>query len=67
MENKTNIYYLIDNNIVEVKGEGEHELAFIMERTEESSEESGEQTIPKTNIQTEIQWHKKKTEIQKLC
>ena len=56
---KTNIYYLIDNNIVEVKAEGEHELASIMGRTEESSEESGEQTIPKTNIQTEIRMAQK--------
>ena len=44
---------------MEVKAEGEHELAFIMGRTEESSEESGEQTIPKTNIQTEIRMAQK--------
>ena len=55
VKNKTNIDYLIDNRILEVRGAVEQELAFIVERTEESSEESGEQTIPETSIQTEIQ------------
>ena len=52
---KTNIDYLIDNGIVEGRGEGEQESVFIVERTEKSSEESGELTIPETNIQTDIQ------------
>ena len=52
---KTNIDYLINNGIVEVRGEGDQESVFIVERTEESSEESGEKTISETNMQTEIQ------------
>ena len=56
---KTNIDYLINNGIVEVRGEGDQESVFIFERTEESSEESGEKTISETNMQTEIQMAQK--------
>ena len=56
---KTNIDYLINNGIVEVRGEGDQESVFIVERTEESSEESGEKTISETNMQTEIQMAQK--------
>ena len=56
---KTNIDYLIANDIVEVRSEGEQESVFIVERTEDSSEESGEQTISETNIETEIQMAQK--------
>ena len=56
---KTNIDYLIGNNIVEVRGKGKQESVFIVERREESSEESCEQTILETNIQTEIQMAQK--------
>ena len=56
---KTNIDYLINNGVVEVRGEGDQESVFIVERTEESSEESGEKTISETNIQTEIQMAQK--------
>ena len=59
--------YLIDNDIAEVRGEGEQEQVFIVERMEESSEESGEQTISETNIETEIQMAQKEDGIQKLC
>ena len=55
VEYKTNIDYLISNGMVEVRGEGDQESLFIVERTEESSEESGDKTISKTNMQTEIQ------------
>ena len=41
---KTNIDYLINNGVVEARGEGDQESVFIVERTEESSEESGEKT-----------------------
>ena len=41
--------------MVEVRGEGDQESVFIVERTKESSEESGKQTIPEANIQTGIQ------------
>ena len=54
VEYKTNIDYLISNGMVEVRGEGDQESLFIVERTEESSEESGDKTISKTNMQTEI-------------
>ena len=56
---KTNIDYLMNNGIVEVRGEGDHESVFIVERTEKSSEESGEKTISETYIQTEIQMAQK--------
>ena len=56
---KRNIDYLIANDIVEVRGEGEQESVFIVGRTEECSEESGEQTIPETNVQMEIQMAQK--------
>ena len=56
---KTNIDYLINNGVVEVRGEGDQESVFIVEWTEESSEESGEKTISETNIQTEIQMAQK--------
>ena len=59
---KTNIDYLINNGIVEVRGKGHQESVFIVERTEESSEESGEKTISETNIQTEIQMAQKEDE-----
>ena len=59
VEYKTNIDYLINNGIVEVRGEGDQESVFIVERTEESSEESGEKTISETNMQTEIQMAQK--------
>ena len=49
----TNIYYLTDNDIVEIRSEGEQESLFIVERTEKSSEESGEQAIPETYISTD--------------
>ena len=58
-----NIDYLIDNSIVEVRGGGEQEPAFTVERTKENSEEAGELTIRETNIKTEIQkhrWYKKR-------
>ena len=54
VEYKTNIDYLINNGIVEVRDESDRESLFIVERTEESSEESGERNILETNIQTEI-------------
>ena len=44
---------------MEVRGEGDQESVFIVERTEESSEESGEKTISETNMQTEIQMAQK--------
>ena len=59
VEYKTNINYLINNGIVEVRGEGDQASVFIVERTEESSEESGKKTILETNIQTEIQMGQK--------
>ena len=40
---------------MEVRGEGDQESVFIVERTEESSEEPDEKTISETNILTEIQ------------
>ena len=52
---KTNIDYLINNGIVEVRGEGDLESVFIVKRIEQSSEESGEKTISETNMQAEIQ------------
>ena len=52
---KTNIDYLIDNIVEDVRGGGEQESLFIVERTKESSNELCEQAIPETNIQTEIQ------------
>ena len=51
VEYKTNIDYLINNGIVEVRGKGDQESVFIVERTEESSQESGEKFISETNIQ----------------
>ena len=51
---------------MEVRGEGDQESVFIVERTEESSEELGEKIISETNIQTEIQMAQKKAEIRKL-
>ena len=59
VEYKTNIDYLINHGIVEVRGEGDQESVFIVERTVESSEESGEKTISETNMQTEIQMAQK--------
>ena len=59
VEYKTNIDYLINNVIVEVRGKGDQESVFIGERTEESSEESGKKTISETNIQTKIQMTQK--------
>ena len=38
VEYKTDIDYLINNGIVEVRGKGDQESVFIVERTEESSE-----------------------------
>ena len=55
VEYKTNIDYLINNGIVEVRGEGDLESVFIVKRIEQSSEESGEKTISETNMQAEIQ------------
>ena len=52
---KTNIDYLINNDVEEVRSEGEQESVFIVERKKESSEESCERTRQETNIQTEIQ------------
>ena len=52
---KTNIDYLINNGIVEVRGEVDQESVFVVERTKGSSEELGEKTISETNILTEIQ------------
>ena len=54
---KVNIDYLINNGVLEVRGEGDQ--AFIVKRTEETSDESGEKTISETNIQTEIQMAQK--------
>ena len=62
VEYKTDIDYLINNGIVEVRGKGDQESVFIVERTEESSEESGEKTISETNMQTEIQMAQKEDE-----
>ena len=59
VEYKTNIDYLIKNGIVEIRGEGDQEWVFIVERTEVSSEESGEKTISETNMQMEIQMAQK--------
>ena len=56
---KTNINYLIDNDIVEARGESEQESVYIVEWRNKSSEESCEQTIPKTNMQAEIQMAQK--------
>ena len=56
---KTNIDYLIDNDIVEARGESEQESVYIVEWRNKSSEESREQTIPKTNMQAEIQMAQK--------
>ena len=56
---KTNIDYLINNCIVEVRGEGDQESLFIVARIEQSSEESGEKTISETNMQAEIQMAQK--------
>ena len=56
---KTNIHYLIDNDIVEARGESEQESVYIVERRNKSSEESREQTIPKTDMQAEIQMAQK--------
>ena len=55
VECKTNIYYLINNGIVEVRGEVDQESVFFVERTKGSSEELGEKTISETNVLTEIQ------------
>ena len=63
---KTNIDYLINNGIVEVRGEGDQESVFIVERTVESSEESGEKPYRKQICRRKYRWHKKKTEIRKL-
>ena len=52
---KTNIDYLINNVLVEVRGESDQESVFIAEQTEESLEESGKKIISETNIQTGIQ------------
>ena len=61
VEYKTNIDYLINNSIVEVRGEGDQESVFIpLSVTEESSEESGEKLISETNMQREIQIAQKK-------
>ena len=43
---KSNIYYLINNGIVEVRGDGDQESVFIVERTEERLQESGEKAAP---------------------
>ena len=59
VEYKTNRDYLINNGIVEIRGEGDQESVFIIERTEEKSEESGEKTISEINMQTEIQMAEK--------
>ena len=59
VEYKTNRDYLINNGIVEIRGEGDQEPVFIIERTEEKSEESGEKTISEINMQTEIQMAEK--------
>ena len=56
---KTNLDYLINNGVVEVRGKGNQESVFIVERTEESLEESNEKTISETKIQTEIQMAQK--------
>ena len=56
---KTNIDYSIDNDIVEARGESEQEPVYIVEWRNKSSEESREQTIPKTNMQAEIQMAQK--------
>ena len=56
---KTNINYLIGNDIVEARGESEQESVYIVEWRNKSSEESREQTIPKTNMQAEIQMAQK--------
>ena len=56
---KTNINYLIDNDIVEARGESEQESVYIVEWRNKSSDESREQTIPKTNMQAEIQMAQK--------
>ena len=56
---KTNLDYLINNGVVEVRGEGNQKSVFIVERTEESLEESNEKTISETKIQTEIQMAQK--------
>ena len=61
VEYKTNIDYLINNSIGEVRGEGDQESVFIpLSVTEESSEESGEKLISETNMQREIQIAQKK-------
>ena len=62
VECKTNIDYLINNGIVEVRGKGDQESVFIVERTEESSRESGEKLI----LKQISRGHKKKTKIRKL-
>ena len=59
VEYKTNMDYLINNGIVEVRGEGDQEAVFIVERTEESSEESDEKTILEKNMQAEVQMAQK--------
>ena len=63
---KTNLDYLINNGVVEVRGEGNQESVFIVEWTEESLEESNEKTILETKIQTEIQMAQKENRIQAL-
>ena len=59
VKHKTNVDYLIDNGIVEVRVKGEQELVFTVEGTEGTLEKLGEQTIPETNIKTEIQMAQK--------
>ena len=59
VEYKTNMDYLINNGIVEVRGEGDQEAVFIVERTEESSEESDEKTILEKNMQADVQMAQK--------
>ena len=54
-KNKTNVDYLVNSDVEEVRGEGKQESVFIVERKKESSEESCERTRQETNIQTEIQ------------
>ena len=66
VEYKTNIDYLIKNGIVEIRGEGDQESVFTVERTGVSSEESGEKAISETICRRKYRWRKKKKEIRKL-
>ena len=66
VEYKTNTDYLINNGIVEIRGEGDQQPVFIIERTEEKSEESGEKPYRKQICRRKYIWHKKKTEMRKL-